>query len=93
MYPELESCEHILEDLYSYALDRGVSPKVVDDAVNRAYWSHKSTYDRFERRLDSMAYQLKSHQLGVHLLEHHVRPELEDIVSKSCCGGGCHGGG
>ncbi|MBW2971815.1 hypothetical protein KY359_02150 [Candidatus Woesearchaeota archaeon] len=79
MYPELEDCGHVLEDLYDYALENRLPVVAVDNEITQAYWGHKRQYDALLRH-DGFRYDLRLHRLNMHVLEDHVRSELEKMV-------------
>ncbi|MFC1723678.1 hypothetical protein ACFL0V_06055 [Nanoarchaeota archaeon] len=80
MYEELDSVDHILGEMYDFAVEQGIPAVAVDNAVNRAYWNHQRHYNRFKD--GTLGSALKQHQLNVHIMYFHVRPELEGMAEK-----------
>ncbi len=81
MYDEFEDCEHVMSELYDYGIEHDIPVVQVDDEIAQAYWQHKRLYDRMET-VDGFRHDLRLHRLNMHVLEDHVRSELERIVQE-----------
>ena len=73
-----EGCEHILEDVFDYALKNGLPIKLVDEELQQAYLSHMSAYDAISAA-DIDIYDLRRHGLDVHVIRH-VESRLEVLA-------------
>lgn len=81
MYPEFEDCEHVLSELYDYGIEQDIPVVQVDDEIRQAYWQHRRLYTRLEQ-YDGWKHEIRLHKLNMHVLEDHVKSELEKIVQE-----------
>ena len=77
-YDEFEGCEHIVEELYDYAMRMDVTPVLVDHVINQAYLDRKGAYDSLHTR-GGPDYDAKLRTLNVLVLEA-ARKEIVDFT-------------
>jgi hypothetical protein len=80
MQYRFEGCEHILDDVFDYALKKGLPIMLVDDELQQAYLSHKSAYDAISE-VDIDVYDLRRRGLDVHVIMH-VESRLEQLAGE-----------
>lgn len=75
-----EGCEHILEDVFDYALEKGLPIMLVDDELQQAYLAHRSAYAAISDA-NIEIYDLRRHGLDVHVIRH-VESRLEELAGE-----------
>jgi len=75
-----EGCEHILQDVFDYALKKGLPIKLVDEELQQAYLSHRKAYAAIIDP-DIEIYDLRRHGLDVHVIMH-VESRLEELAGE-----------
>ena len=80
-YDRFQGCRHILDSLYDFASEHRLSTDIVDAMADEGFHDHAREYMRLQKMYhDHDEYETRLHQLHVHVLEGHVRKNLESYL-------------